>query len=456
MKRVLSLFLLIALVLTALPMSVGAASVRTPIYVGNLAVDYMAQQILAQLPLEGKSDVDQIGIVYDWIIANGERHDWDGVYRFDPTQVQTESQKDFARDHQEKLQNGEILLRRDWEETSGLCGTDYFDFSLDSTNQVISQAYNMMLKMTGSCAAFTSLFTVLLGHMGYDSRQFHGDFINMDGTQVEHTWNYVLIDGTWYWFDIRIDHAIGGGRQYFMKQDTESWAKEHIWRDDQSLWLVAHTEEIQALYAANDADPFLETPVTEELPAPDVTPPVPLTCSPWASGYMEDARSFGLIPTSMLTLDLSLPITRQEFAAVAVAMYDAFTGAAVPSYEGTSPFSDCSDAQVLNAYQLGIVNGMGDGTFAPHATLTREQAAAMLGRVYELASQGVIFGGEFLPQGTEEFSDHGDIFDYAKNYIYFFTGTGVINGMGDNTFAPKGTMTREQALKISVVCLQNL
>ena len=447
MKRTLSLLLALTLVLAILPMSASAEKVRKPIYVGNLAVDFMAEEILDDLDLEGRSDLEQITIVYDWIIANGERYDWDGEYRFDPNEVQADCQGRFAQEYYEKLANGEILLRQNWEDVSGLCGSDYYGYSLDETGQVAMQAYDMMLKMTGSCASFTSLLTVLLGHLGYDSRQFHGEFINMDGSQVEHTWNYALIDGKWYWMDIRIDHAIGGGHQYFMKEDTEAWAKEHIWPREQSDWLYEHTDEIYALYEAEDAEP-----------AEPAEPPTDaaLLCSDWAYDHMVRAQEAGLIPQTLWGEDLTMNITRQEFAAVAVLLYEAFTGVELPDYGGLSPFTDCEDADVLKACHLGIVNGMGDGTFAPDATLTREQASAMLGRTYEKATQGIIMEGAFLPQSPDTFIDHGEIFDYAKAYIYFFVGQRIIDGMGDGTFSPKGTMTREQALKISIVCRENL
>lgn len=446
MKRILSLFLLLALVLTVLPVGAAAAQVRKPIYVGELTVDYMAREILNTLNLSQKSEYDKILTVYDWIIDNGERYEWDGSYRFNEADVQLAARGSFAAEYNEKLASGQILLRQDWEDVSGICGSDYYGFPLDRSSQVAMQAYEMMLKMTGSCAAFTSLFTVLLGHLGYDSRQFHGEFINMDGSQVEHTWDYVLIDGTWYWFDIRIDHAIGGdSHRYFMIEDTESWAKEHIWVKEQSDWLVAGTDTIYSLYA----------PVqTEEIPA-ELTP-ADYTCSDWAADYMRSALSYGLFPDALMTADLTQSITRQEFACVALQLYTCFTGLEIPDYEGLSPFTDTEDPDVLKAFSLGLVNGMGDGTFAPDATLTREQASTMLGRCYELASQGVLFDGAFLPQSETEFSDNAAISDYARRYIGFFLGRGIVNGMGDGTFAPQGTMTREQALKIAAMCVENL
>ena len=60
--------------------------------------------------------------------------------------------------------------------------------------------------------------------------------------------------------------------------------------------------------------------------------------------------------------------------------------------------------------------------------------------------------GSKLPQtGVKAFADDSSISSYARNYIYFFAGQDIINGVGNGKFAPKQSMTRESALKISVV-----
>ncbi|MBQ1435410.1 MAG: S-layer homology domain-containing protein, partial [Clostridia bacterium] len=93
----------------------------------------------------------------------------------------------------------------------------------------------------------------------------------------------------------------------------------------------------------------------------------------------------------------------------------------------------------------------GGGLFAPQSTLSREQAAPMLGRVYELYSLGEVKTGESLESaGAATFADDAAIGAWAKNYIYFFVGKGVINGVGNNMFAPGSYMTREAALKIAI------
>lgn len=48
----------------------------------------------------------------------------------------------------------------------------------------------------------------------------------------------------------------------------------------------------------------------------------------------------------------------------------------------------------------------------------------------------------------EAFADDASIADYAKTAVYLLKENGVINGRGENTFAPNGTATRAEAAKI--------
>ena len=61
---------------------------------------------------------------------------------------------------------------------------------------------------------------------------------------------------------------------------------------------------------------------------------------------------------------------------------------------------------------------------------------------------------------TEKFADDGDISEWAKESVYFMASSGVINGVGENRFAPRplsdeqraagmSQCTREQAIAIA-------
>jgi len=439
--RWIALLLVLTMVSAVLPVSALAASPRIPIYIGYADVDYMAEQILQEIPTAGKSATEQIRAVYDWIIQHCSRYSWDGTYYFDQKAVEAATGQ-FYQYCQQQSADGKITLRSELENTSGYSSADGFSVSYDSNLYIANFAYEMMMTRTGNCAHYSALLALLLGHLGFDCRLIPGDFVNRDGSAVEHKWNYVLVDGQYYWLDVRMDHAsASGGRidyYYFMKADTTEWDAQHNWDHGYSDWLAANAADIQAAYdamAKQAIDPWS-------------------SCSAWAADYMQQAGKAGLIPERLEYQNLTRPISRAEFAAVAVALYEALGGSSTVGTE--NPFTDTKDPDVLAAYALGFVNGVGEGRFAPDKTLTRQQAAAMMGRVYERIATGAVADGSGLPQSDQFFDDAELISAYAAPYIYFFVLQGVIDGVGNDLFAPHVPMTREQALKIAAVAAEKL
>ncbi|MCR4771588.1 MAG: S-layer homology domain-containing protein [Oscillospiraceae bacterium] len=199
------------------------------------------------------------------------------------------------------------------------------------------------------------------------------------------------------------------------------------------------------------------------------------TASSWATAELEEADALGLIPDCLRGGDLTQPITRAEFAAVSVKVYEALSGTkAEPA--AVNPFTDTSDEEVLKAFNVGVTNGMSDTTFEPDTLLNRQTAATMLTRVYKktaldgwtLETDGSYneqFKGMFTQ--PESFADDADISGWAKDSVYFMAANGIINGVGGNKFAPRAVTsaeeaagyaraTREQALLIAARMVKNL
>ncbi len=197
----------------------------------------------------------------------------------------------------------------------------------------------------------------------------------------------------------------------------------------------------------------------------------PASGSTWASAELAQADALGLIPDVLLDADLTTDITRAEFAAVAVKVYEALSGtAALPAL--ANPFTDTTDVEILKAYNIGAVNGTSATTYSPNDLLNREQAATMLTRVFKrvtLPGWTLSTDAQFtLPyEKPTPFADDKDISDWAKDSVYFMAANGIINGVGNNKFAPKNVTTeeqangyanatREQALIIAVRMVENL
>ena len=61
-----------------------------------------------------------------------------------------------------------------------------------------------------------------------------------------------------------------------------------------------------------------------------------------------------------------------------------------------------------------------------------------------------------LAAGDSEFTDAGNIANYAKDAISALEKLGILNGMGDGTFAPTANATRAQAAKVIYVMMEVL
>jgi len=192
----------------------------------------------------------------------------------------------------------------------------------------------------------------------------------------------------------------------------------------------------------------------------------------WAQAELQQADALGLIPDSLKGADLTLPITRAEFAAVSVLTYQAMTGETATPV-ATNPFKDTTDEMVLKAVNVGITNGTGDGTtFSPGMILNRETMSTMLTRVYKKATLPgwtLATDGQFKLDYTKgnTFADDQSISPWAYESVYFMAANGIVKGGDGNKFFPNdppGTAealqaanaTREQALMMAARMVTNL
>lgn len=176
---------------------------------------------------------------------------------------------------------------------------------------------------------------------------------------------------------------------------------------------------------------------------------MPLEFSPWAEGGIKRSIGYDVMPKIYEDLDMREAATRKEFTYLAVNIYETLSGEKIKelSYE---PFLDISDEEVGKAFSIGIVNGVGEDMFDPEASLTREQAATMLTRIYLKVSEKPVDN-----RGSSLFKDDKYISSYAKEAVYFMAKKGMVEGMGDNTFGPLLLVTKEQALTIGARMLDS-
>ncbi|NLM26649.1 MAG: S-layer homology domain-containing protein [Clostridiaceae bacterium] len=160
--------------------------------------------------------------------------------------------------------------------------------------------------------------------------------------------------------------------------------------------------------------------------------------SDWATAELDKAVKYGLI-TSSIRDKMSEPITREEFAELAVLLYQKTTEKTAQP-ESPNPFTDTSNPEVLKAYKLGIVTGVGNNKFDPKALTNREQVATMLSRAIRV----MVPDADFSTEGAPSFSDEKDISDWALEHVKYMSKIGVIKG-SEGKFMPKAVTTAEIA-----------
>lgn len=207
-------------------------------------------------------------------------------------------------------------------------------------------------------------------------------------------------------------------RDVYYEGTKEQWANISI--DDGNEWLT-------------------EDPVLHFADKPALLPYQP---SDWAKEEVDQAISLGLVSGEIQ--DYRQPITRLDTVKLATNLLEKINGTTIDglllerglSTSGVA-FDDTRDIRVLSTSALGIINGMGEGKFAPQSTLTRAQAAAIINRIANV--QGIVTDGY-----TQSFSDTTN--HWVASELGWPVANSIIKGMGDGKFAPDNQLTIEQAI----------
>jgi len=166
--------------------------------------------------------------------------------------------------------------------------------------------------------------------------------------------------------------------------------------------------------------------------------------SGWAAPEVNIAEEEKLV-TDKVMIDFPADITREEFCELAVLLYEKMTGTKATPVTA-NPFSDTNNPEILKAYNLKIVSGVGEGKFAPNNKVTRQEIAVMLLRTLQAVMPNTVVKDEF----KTKFHNEKDIAPWALDAVKFMNANGVLNGstLGDGTsyIFPKGNTTREQAI----------
>lgn len=176
--------------------------------------------------------------------------------------------------------------------------------------------------------------------------------------------------------------------------------------------------------------------------------------SSWAEPDVMAASAAGLMPDTFAALAAKSSVSRAEFCAVALNLYEAERETTVKRTSKVY-FDDCDDPDVNTAYEMNLISGRGNGVFAPDESVSRQDLCVILDSVREQCEVD-------KPDTTvsaSSFPDGGEVRDYAVSATETMLSTGIIKGVeatvsndpeqaGETVtlLQPQGTATREQAL----------
>lgn len=159
----------------------------------------------------------------------------------------------------------------------------------------------------------------------------------------------------------------------------------------------------------------------------------------WSKGWMKGVTDTTFVPENQMT--------RAMLVTVLYRMDGEPTAGSVERGAFHDVASDTYYAKAVAwAAENGIVKGVSEDSFAPNASITREQLAAILYRYANYKKIDTTQGGMAL----HEFDDENAISEYAKDAMEWAVNVGLLKGVGEAKLSPQGTATRAQVATMLV------
>lgn len=158
----------------------------------------------------------------------------------------------------------------------------------------------------------------------------------------------------------------------------------------------------------------------------------------WAAEEIASWKEMGLLKGNQEGLVLPNDgIRKTEFVALINRIFNF-------SEESGQSFTDVPKtawyaSDISKAVAAGALIGNGEGRIHPLEVLTREQAALILSRVFNVTASG----NSFVP-----FTDDAQLAGWSKEAVYAMKEAGYVAGTPQGAFQPKKTLTRAEAVKM--------
>ena len=261
-----------------------------------------------------------------------------------------------------------------------------------------------------------------------DVKKFYNKFASLEFTD-----NSDVEDAITILMRVKINDEIHTGEYYthygiFSKaNDANAETIEGKYISEQELYKII--DDLGYEWSVNNAG---ASPLPEAGGSP-LAPP-----SDWAAADIDKAKALNITNDDVI-YRYRMSITREEFCELAYNYISEF-GKDL-NVSNSHKFNDTDNVKVETLSSLGIIYGKSETEFAPNDLLTREEAATILERLINIVHPGLGTDTQYIT-----FVDSADISDWAMCSIQTIYKLGIMQGVGNNNFAPKDNYTTEQAI----------
>lgn len=158
----------------------------------------------------------------------------------------------------------------------------------------------------------------------------------------------------------------------------------------------------------------------------------------WAEREIKRALSQGIIngyPDG--TFKPNNPVTRAEFTMMLANALKLEGEDVVLAFTDKDQIAAWAKRAVVSAVQAGIITGYEDGSFRPHAPITRAEMALMIAKALNVS---------YDINTRTSFRDDEDIPKWARGAVEAIRTLDIVIGRGGNEFIPDGKATRAEAI----------
>jgi hypothetical protein len=163
----------------------------------------------------------------------------------------------------------------------------------------------------------------------------------------------------------------------------------------------------------------------------------------WAKSYIENMSSRLVVEGETDTIfDPYKEITRGKFTKFIVKAL----GLAPLDYVKYTDVNMKEDyaGYIQTASEYGIIDGIGNGLFAPNNNITREEAMTILYRIKDIIEHE----GNELNVDMNKFSDYSEVSEYAIEAAKWNVNSSIIEGKSETRLDPKGNITKAEVATV--------